>query len=384
MRTNAWILLLMYGVCACQTSKKGEFLFSGEPLILQKSDLLVTDTSLLGEYAVIPLELTAQSALKQVDKIFLFGDYIGVWDRLLRALFVFDNQGKFRYEINHRGNGPGEYVQVLDVCLDPVDSCFAFLTAQHSVMFYSYAGDFKGSLRLEKLGRRMALKGEYLYLLLPDYLNYDKQEYSMMAINRRNGKTVPLLKQGIRPVDSQWTEGYPLISGKEAVYYLQRFTNRIYKVEGETCTPLYELELGKFELPDHLLEEGLDAQFFSNEWSRLWSVFSLTNWCELPEGFMLCSNLPGFFYYNAPENALEHFDGILNEEYGIEFSRTVPVEPAGQDVAFLLDEYRIMSRKEWQRDPEYRRKRETPALKELINSLPDDSNPVLFLYSPKR
>lgn len=376
MKKSSFIVLLIYCLCACQASKKGGTDFLGERLFLQETDLLIKDTSLLGDYQVIQFELNKFSTIKQIDKILLFEDKIGVVDLGLRTLLIFNHQGTFLYEISHVGNGPGEYPQLVDVCLDPVDSCFAFLTAQRAVMFYSYTGEFKYSIKTEESAQKMAINGNYIYLLLPDRINNDKQEYSIMAIDRQNAKRTALLEQGIRPVESMWTTGYTLIPGQDAMYYLQRFTHRIYKVVGETCTPLYELDLGKFELPDYLIEEGIDKQFFLNEWAKTRSVFSLTNYCELPSGFILCSNLSGFFHYNLQKKELNHFDGIMNEKYRIEFYSFTPVEPVGENIAFILNEDRIISMKEHRK-----KEHETVALKTLLDHLADDSNPVLFLYS---
>ncbi len=383
MGKSYYIFLLIYCLCACQTSRKGGTDFSGEELFLKKTDLVIKDTSLLGKYEMIPLELNKHSGIKWIDKILLFEDKVGVVDLGLRAFFVFDRQGNFLYEINHVGDGPGEYTQLLDVCLDPVDSCFVFLTSPYNILVYSYADEFKYSIKLEEAGhkiaaQRIAVQGDYIYLLVPDRAGYDRQEYSMMALNRRNGKKTYLLEQGIRPVESLWTHGYSLVPGRDAVYYMQRYTHRIYKVKGEKCTPFYELNLGKFELPDHMLQEGLDKPRFMNELSDRWSVFCLTNFCELPGGFMLSSNLPGLFYYDYQKEELDHFDGILNEDYGIELYSSTPVEPVGENVAFVLNNLMLANMKE------HRRENETPALKALLDRLPDDPNPVLFLYSQKK
>ena len=383
MGKSYYIFLLIYCLCACQTSRKGGIDFSGEELFLKKTDLVIKDTSLLGNYEMIPFELNKSCAIKWIDKILLFEDKIGVVDLSSRVFFVFDRQGNFLYEINHVGDGPGEYTQLLDVCLDPVDSCFVFLTSPYSILVYSYADEFKYSIKLEEAAHKIAaqritVQGDYIYLLVPDRAGYDRQEYSMMALNRRNGKKTYLLEQGIRPVESLWTHGYSLVSGQDAVYYMQRYTHRIYKVKGEKCTPFYELNLGKFELPDHMLQEGLDKPRFMNELSDRWSVFCLTNFCELPRGFMLSSNLPGLFYYDYQKEELDHFDGILNEDYGIELYSSTPVEPVGKDVAFILNNLMLANMKE------HRRETETPALKALLDRLPDDPNPVLFLYSQKK
>ena len=200
----------------------------------------------------------------------------------------------------------------------------------------------------------------------------------MVALNRRTGKKAYLLEQGIRPVESLWTAGSVLVSEPDALYYIQRYTHRTYKVEGIKCTPFYELNLGKFNLPDHMLQEGLDKQDFMNELSDRWTVFSLTNFCEFPGGFMLSSNLPGLFYYDYQKEELDHFDGIINEKYGIDFNYSIQTEPAGKEIAFVLSDPILTHMKE------HRRETETPALKALLDSLPDDPNPVLFLYSLKK
>ena len=101
----------------------------------------------------------------------------------------------------------------MDVCVAPADSCLVFLTVQRTSMFYNYADMFKRSIEAESFADRIVLQGEYIYLLISDRVNYDRQKYSMMALDRWNGKTIYLLKQGFCPVGPIFASGYTLLSG---------------------------------------------------------------------------------------------------------------------------------------------------------------------------
>jgi hypothetical protein len=68
------------------------------------------------ELEYIPLETTKSSMLTKINRIELSADFIFISD--FNKLLQFDRKGKFIRQVGSNGRGPGEYIYVLDFCID--------------------------------------------------------------------------------------------------------------------------------------------------------------------------------------------------------------------------------------------------------------------------
>jgi len=67
--------------------------------------------------AIVPLETSEQSSLRDVDKIFTFNDTLLIIDLKSMAFKLFDPNGEFLNQIGIIGQGPGEYIYASDASL---------------------------------------------------------------------------------------------------------------------------------------------------------------------------------------------------------------------------------------------------------------------------
>ncbi|MDR1897936.1 MAG: 6-bladed beta-propeller [Prevotellaceae bacterium] len=67
---------------------------------------------------IIPLETTDESLIKEIYKIVYHNDNFYILDYGLGKIIVFDKDGKFRFTIDQRGQGPGEYLHIADFDVD--------------------------------------------------------------------------------------------------------------------------------------------------------------------------------------------------------------------------------------------------------------------------
>lgn len=110
-----YLLLLFLGFLSCET--KHQNTESTIPMISisgnQNIETVPFD-SLFVKSKIIRLETTSESLLKQVGKVVLYKEGIYILDSGQEQLFQFDADGHFIRNINHKGQGPGEYVSLND------------------------------------------------------------------------------------------------------------------------------------------------------------------------------------------------------------------------------------------------------------------------------
>ena len=66
---------------------------------------------------------------------------------LQKALFVFDEEGKFRNRIGRRGRGPGEFIEPTDFIVSD-STVTVFDMFGHKLLYYNPDGTFIRSVRL--------------------------------------------------------------------------------------------------------------------------------------------------------------------------------------------------------------------------------------------
>ena len=91
----------------------------------------------------IKLETTDESLVGRISKILFFDNLLIIQDRQTHSVFVFDRNGKFINRIGRRGQGPGEYVSILRVMLNPDNrQIMVFDGASNKLIYYDLYGNF--------------------------------------------------------------------------------------------------------------------------------------------------------------------------------------------------------------------------------------------------
>lgn len=67
----------------------------------------------------IPLELTQECVIGKISQVYFLDSLILIADSKAGTLLFFDMSGKYRYKIDHRGKGPGEYATIRHMLYDP-------------------------------------------------------------------------------------------------------------------------------------------------------------------------------------------------------------------------------------------------------------------------
>ena len=98
---------------------------------------------------VCSLDTTSAAMLGDIDKMEICGDYVIAMDRNIRhQLCVFDRNGKFLHTIGAKGNGKGEYADLLDFTCDSGEGLIYILDGKGGKI-HSYSiseGEYKKSV----------------------------------------------------------------------------------------------------------------------------------------------------------------------------------------------------------------------------------------------
>jgi hypothetical protein len=108
---------------------------------ISSEDFLLS--SITDSVSFVPLETTDECLIKNIDKLYWINDTVFIFDKYgNNNILVFDGAGRFIRTIGAKGNGPGEYIQLNDFCVDTLSRCLYFLCSRFIIYQYSYEGKF--------------------------------------------------------------------------------------------------------------------------------------------------------------------------------------------------------------------------------------------------
>ena len=135
----------------------------------------------------IPLETTDECLLgNSLSNIVVTKDYIFVFD--FTKSYRFSRQGEFLNSIGSIGNGPGELVKAMQMCVDTLNQ-WVYLadTRSNKLVKYNYEGDYIDHFNYKSMGGNNTFYKPY-ELLLENYsyqFSDAKKRYSLFSIQTR-------------------------------------------------------------------------------------------------------------------------------------------------------------------------------------------------------
>jgi len=145
--------LLLITACGENKSKKTTFSTDDYLHVIDSNKTApeVKFSEVFASITPIVLETTKNSLIGYIDKVIATPEYIIVHDfSIANAIFLFKKDGAFLHKFGRVGNGPGEYIDILDFCYDKATDTIYMLCSNNRVNLYDiHTGSFLKSITLE-------------------------------------------------------------------------------------------------------------------------------------------------------------------------------------------------------------------------------------------
>ena len=144
------VVIVCLSVFTCQPNQKlsrqheGVFFID----IDLSQELEILSSEIFKSVKTIILETRNESLIAHISEMQVFENRIFILDVIGRALLVFDTEGRFIRRIGGLGRGPGEYRNISDFTIDPVNSRI-LVAADGTIIQYNTDGEFIKSVRPE-------------------------------------------------------------------------------------------------------------------------------------------------------------------------------------------------------------------------------------------
>lgn len=346
------------------------------------------------DISYIPLETSENCFLKDLIKVVATESHIAVWD--WDRVLLFDLSGRFITEIGKKGEGPGEYIQLNDYCFSWDGTKIYLLTAYSTrCLEYDLQGNFLQSYKINDKYAKMLPLNENLFVFHPPSQQEGRSptQYNLVISDFQNNIRNSYKNSYILKASSKFV----MFGGSGAFYSYQRNirfkehgADTLFTVTENELIPYSVFLLGNRLMPLDIavpasayrsdgtidLERALQAyagKFFVESVREATEniYFSLNDWRQSLFG-----------YYNKRNNIVKILgkDGFQNNiDGGLPFW---PKYISNNDILFDFENaYKLREHVLTGTAAELRVKfgKKYDDLVKLVNSLDDESNPVLIM-----
>jgi len=246
------VFLLLF---SCTNSKTPEYSFEDVPIIIDM-EAVKKDTLKIKYIKFIPLETTDDCLIGGYCKTMIKNNRIYLCDcSHANALFVFDMNGKYLFKIARMGQGPGEYIRIMDFDIDKNGDIYLFDAGYGKrILVFDSTGKYIRTIQLEYNLGNFCLIDEKMYLSKP--FDSRRRFACLVTYDMNNKKTEIILdnKYLFELDDSNPFDFYH--SPDSIIFYAPTFSKIIFSIDNEGIHPVIGVKNLK-ETPKSTIEEWL-------------------------------------------------------------------------------------------------------------------------------
>ena len=324
----------------------------------------------------------------------------------LDGIFSYDKTGKFIRQIGSVGQGPEEFVRVSTIRLDR-DNKLLYGTdqARFRMVVYRFDGTFEKAFPLKYNESHFVMLDSSTIVWRQAIHDREQNPSMFIRYATNNGEEIKTLWSNYFPLPIRRETGgegvlgitaSPLWNNKDTYYYMEYGTDTIFRILGDTLLPARVL-MGNLKL--NLTETfnrniGRKLRLAMTVMSSNYAIFESNRFMI----FRLRSDYESFFmvydksskqlhrtyYSDAPENRT----GSKNMAYFVDdMLSSLPVNPLYQSMGkaiAVIPAHEIYERKQEilhfiEKNPNDKSQR----LKQIIQAITDDDNPILMIITLK-
>lgn len=377
MRIKILLFLLFPFFCSCE--RTGLTITDVVKVEISDEDEMegIAADSLFSSVDYVVLELTDNSLIGEIHKIDIDdSNDIYVFDRRSGVIFIFSPTGDFKYKLDKRGAGPGEYVNLTDFSLkDQLIYCLC--TGRNCIQIYNISPEMNHveSIPLDGAYDEMILSNDYLFL----YNSFSSSGYLITAYDLNKREIISKMK-GFP--DSQLGVGYlsrMFYEFNNVLYSTFNYEYSINKIKMEEVEEVVKYDFGdKNIFPDYLQKASSDDR---KDYCRKLHPF---NWpiSEISHPVVTNNYFISTFVARVSNYTLFH-DKQTNETFHGYIYNTKDFPLVTPYFHHYVKDRLIQSIEMSSLMYAKERKEVKEKIPESLKSLDEDSNPVLGFYTLK-
>ena len=332
-------------------------------------------------WKLIPLETNKESLIGSIDRISVYNKQFYILDRQTNSILIFDDKGKFKRRIHNIGQGPGEYIGLMDFALDKKkQELIVHSHRPYRMIYYDLNGKF---LREEKLSTFYS----GISCSRSDLIEINRRrELSNMAFvkNLDDGsvdKYIPFSKK--EELFESYGTIFPPIVQSENTYVTLPFESTIYQYDNGSINPRYQIDFGSHNIPEAEYINGNPPKKIIQDAQRNWDGIFVSNFRE-------CKNYLCFTYgnsvivlYSKKDKKTYAFNVALNTLGELPFQNYFGHDGEDDNLISIYQANDFRSQMDTFKSDSSIWGRESTEMKQADSLVKENNNPILLICSLK-
>lgn len=267
----------------------------------------------------IDLEFTDQSMIRRIKKVIWNQNHILVLD--ISGILLFDTQGKFIRGIGKKGQGPGEYSNLVDMAVD-FESNHIYVADTRKILCYDFGGgylsdysnnNFRNIKHLTFLQNKLYSINEFFGIKEGE----NKVNRSVLFIANENSQITDSLeiRKVINPLMAwthPWIDFVNTYKGEVLVYNSElnaepSLRDTVFRISDRSLVPQFRLDFQKSGIGS----DGKRILYLYNIWRSSRFVFSVYGIASNQEYFRFCYDTKKQKGFNMKDG---YFDDLHTKE----------------------------------------------------------------------
>lgn len=261
MKNVLYILIALICI-SCSSNEKKTSIVDVEsiPYDVSKVEKRVDLSSYIDtlDYEIVSLEVTENSLIADLTKIWIRNDKIFIYDNMTKGVFIFNRDGSYYNRVLAIGQGPGEYPPVINDAIVTQSHICIFSPVAEKIFLYDFDGKFDKTIDLQGVwGDTFFTFDEKNYHVVNSWSNSKKGRYHFFQLmpDKNEVKTfLPFDKSAINNRRGWGLDNYYSIYKNRALALISTI-DTIYEINSDNqITPLYAVDIVKDRIPRNLAE----------------------------------------------------------------------------------------------------------------------------------
>lgn len=248
-----------------------------------------------------PLETTDESLIRSIYNILYQNDKVFIFDKFAQRLHVFHQDGSFLFNLDKRGRGPEEYLEMRDVAVD--EKGHIHVLSYRKVHIYDSLRRLVKTIPISHPGKYainptgLALAFDEGYYLYVGAFGLRRREADRFAVYKVNADGVvqgdawfPVINNG-----AEFPRFYKIADEPGYIFTPMLGNDTLYRFEATGVNPTYYLDYGDRKLPREYYEGfGLGRERFE--------AASRENFVMMTEGVIETSAMLSYRFWARGNN----------------------------------------------------------------------------------
>ncbi|MDR2915938.1 MAG: 6-bladed beta-propeller [Tannerella sp.] len=230
--------------CSCKNQKYNDI----EQIInVDLDNSIIKVSAFITDAEVIKLETHEECLVHRISKIQYINNKIYILDIAHNSLLIFNKNGDFEKKLQKVGNGPGEYIQLMDFFIQD-DHIFIMDFTTQSILKYNSDLDYINSFKYNTFGSKFVIKDDLFWIY--NEPTGQKDDYQFTCLNQSNTEPNNYLPRVFKTHKHNWGDVNTLFKHKNDLYLSPKHRGIIYHEKNNNLEAIYKIQFSKNNFPE--------------------------------------------------------------------------------------------------------------------------------------